>query len=160
MFIWFNFQFYQNVSALFLQGTYLEVVSGLHCFIFLARLNMKEQVIIINCCYINFIIILISSKKNNNNKTNRLEQVFSGGEGVVFSLTSVDCLRRKTTLLYTECWWKVYTEVKVTIPWVPETFLARFQCGPSANTENFRRTREHYLWYPGYSNEVLASSYI
>ena len=65
------------VPALFLQGTYLEAVSGLHCFIFLARLNMKEQVIIINCCNINFIIILISSeKKNNNNKTNRLEQVF------------------------------------------------------------------------------------
>ena len=68
------------VPALFLQGTYLEAVSGLHCFIFLARLNMKEQVIIINCCNINFIIILISSEKNNNNnnnnKTNRLEQVF------------------------------------------------------------------------------------
>ena len=61
--IWFNFQFYQNVSALFLQGTYLEAVSGVHCFIFLARLNMKEQVSIINCCYINFIIILISSEK-------------------------------------------------------------------------------------------------
>ena len=67
------------VLDLFLQGTYLEAVSGLHCFIFLARLNMKEQVIIINCCNINFIIILISSEKknnNNNNKTNRLEQVF------------------------------------------------------------------------------------
>ena len=51
------------VPALFLQGTYLEAVSGLHCFIFLARLNMKEQVIIINCCNINFIIILISSEK-------------------------------------------------------------------------------------------------
>ena len=45
--IWFNFQFYQNVPALFLQGTYLEAVSGLPCFIFQARLNMKEQVI--NC---------------------------------------------------------------------------------------------------------------
>ena len=51
------------VPVLFLQGTYLEAVSGLHCFIFLARLNMKEQVIIINCCNINFIIILISSEK-------------------------------------------------------------------------------------------------
>ena len=51
------------VPALFLQGTYLEAVSGLYCFIFLARLNMKEQVIIINCCNINFIIILISSEK-------------------------------------------------------------------------------------------------
>ena len=49
--------------SLFLQGTYLEAVSGLHCFIFLARLNMKEQVSIINCCYINFIIKLISSEK-------------------------------------------------------------------------------------------------
>ena len=51
------------VPALFLQGTYLEAVSGLHCFIFLARLNMKKQVIITNCCNIKFIIILISSEK-------------------------------------------------------------------------------------------------
>ena len=66
------------VQALFLQGTYLEAVSGLHCFIFLARLNMKEQVIIINCCNINFIIILIyiKWKKKTTTTTNRLEQVF------------------------------------------------------------------------------------
>ena len=57
------------VPALFLQGTYLEAVSGLHCFIFLARLNMKEQVIIINCCNINFIIILISSEKKKTTTT-------------------------------------------------------------------------------------------
>ena len=67
------------------------------------------------------------------------------------------CVGKQHALLYTTCWWKEYTEVNVTIPWVPETFLARFQvCRPSANTENSRRTREHYLWNPGYSNEVLA----
>ena len=59
------------VPALFLQGTYLEAVSGLHCFIFLARLNMKEQVIIINCCNINFIIILISSEKKQQQQQNK-----------------------------------------------------------------------------------------
>ena len=32
------------------------------------------------------------------------------------------------------------------VPWVPETFLARFpMCWPSANTENSRRTREKPL---------------
>ena len=58
------------------------------------------------------------------------------------------CVGKQHALLYTTCWWKVYTEVNVTIPWVPETFLAR--------RENSRRTREHYLWNPGYGNEVLA----
>ena len=38
----------------------------------------------------------------------------------------------------------------VRLPWVPETFLARFglrpkMCRPSANTENSRRTREKPL---------------
>ena len=59
------------VPALFLQGTYLEAVSGLHCFIFRARLNMKEQVIIINSCNINFIIILISSEKTTTTTTTK-----------------------------------------------------------------------------------------
>ena len=59
------------VPALFLQGTYLEAVSGLHCFIFLAHLNMKEQVIIINCCNINFIIILISSETTTTTTTTK-----------------------------------------------------------------------------------------
>ena len=58
------------------------------------------------------------------------------------------CVGKQHALLYTTCWWKVYTEVNVTIPWVPETFLAR--------SENSHRTREHYLWNPGYRNEVLA----
>ena len=96
-----------------------------------------------------FIIILISSEKKNNSKTKRLEQVFPS----VFSCLKFDIrghalsLCRKMTLqLYTKCWWKAYTEVPVTIPRVPGTFLARFQvCRPSANTENSRRMGEQPL---------------
>ena len=48
-----QFPVLSKYSALFLQGTYLEAVSGLHCFIFRAHLIMEAQVIIINCCHIN-----------------------------------------------------------------------------------------------------------